>query len=356
MLQVITDRDRRGAQVFALDLQQGLRRLGNDVGTVALAPGRHGDLLALETLGASQHSWRTLRALRSRARHYDIVIAHGSSTLFACSLALAFTGVPFIYRQISDPLFWAATWPRRLRVAAMIRRAAAIVALSEGVSAVLRIHYWLGSGRITVIPNAVPIGNFHAASVHERELARQRFDLPVEGPVVAYVGALAQEKGVDHVVRCAGSIPHVHALIVGDGPERARLELLAAETAPGRVHFTGSIEGSLEAFMAADLVVLPSKGGDSMPAVLIEAGLCGLATVVTPVGAIADVVIDGETGSVVPVNDLARFTAAVGDLVDDATGRNVLGSAAAARCKDLFTIDATAPRWNALITSIARQT
>ena len=355
VLQVITDRDRRGAQVFALDLQKGLRDLGITVETVALAPGRHGDLLALETLGASRHSWRTLRALRRRSRQYDIVIAHGSSTLLACALGLAFTGVPFVYRQISDPLFWAGTWTRRIRVAAMIRRAAGIVALSGGSSGVLMSHYRLGPDRITVIPNAVPTGNFHVALALEGQQARERFDLSLEGPVIAYVGALAEEKGVDLVVRCAALIGNAHTLIVGDGPERARLELLAAEVAPGRVCFTGSVDESLDAFMAADLVVLPSKGGDSMPAVLIEAGLCGLATVVTPVGAITDVVVQGETGTVVPIDDLNGFASAVRELLADVDRRTKFGAAAAERCMEHFTIEATAPTWAALLTAIVRR-
>lgn len=354
VLQVITDRDRRGAQVFALDLQEGLRHLEIVVDTVALARGEHGDLLAIEALGASKRSLSTLRNLRARAREYDVVIAHGSSTLFACSVAFAFTRVPFVYRQISDPLFWAATWPRRLRVAAMIRSAAAIVVLSNGTSAVLRSHYQLGPRRISVIPNAVPRSSFRAADANTRRHARDQFSLPHGGPIIVYVGALAEEKGVDLVVRCTASIPAAHALIVGDGPERVRLEMLAAELAPGRIHFTGSVMDSRSAITAGDLLVLPSRGGDSMPAALIEAGLCGLATVVTPVGAITDVVVDGKTGVVVPIGDLTKFTSAVRDLLDDSDRRIAFGAAAAQRCQQDFTIEATAPRWADLLASITR--
>jgi glycosyltransferase involved in cell wall biosynthesis len=356
VLQLITDRDRRGAQVFALDLQSGLEEIGFRATTIALRQGQHGDLLPLEVLGSSPRSWRTLRSLRSHVREFDVVIAHGSSTLFACSLALAFTGVPFVYRQISDPLYWAATWRRRIRVAAMIRRAAAIVALSDGTSQVLTRHYWLKPDRSCVIPNAVPVGNFRPANASDRERARERFGLPTTPLVVAYVGALAEEKGVELVVRCIASVPPASALIVGDGPDRQRLEQLAAEGAPGRVFFAGAIDDSQDAFAAADLVVLPSRGGDSMPAVLIEAGLCGLATVVTPVGAITDVVVDGVSGVVVPIDDLTAFTSAVSDLLDDHDRRNKLGSAAAAHCRENFTIEATAPQWAQLLRSVAQRT
>ena len=52
----------------------------------------------------------------------------------------------------------------------------------------------------------------------------------------------------------------------------------------------------VEAYAAADVVVLASRGGDSMPAVLIEAGLCGVPAVATPVQAIPEIVLPGETG------------------------------------------------------------
>ena len=345
VLQLVTDRDRRGAQVYAMDLHQGLQDLGLNVETVALAPGLHGDLLPIEALGPSRRSLRTLWALRNRARQSDIVIAHGSSTLFACAIGLAFARVPFVYRQISDPLFWAASATRRFRVASMIRRAAGIVALADSSRDVLMSHYRLARERITVIPNAVPAANFHVPSESARLAARERFHLRPDDRVVLYMGALAREKGVDLFIRCAAAIDGISALVVGDGPERKQLEQLASELGGSRIIFTGSIDDPTVAFFAADLIVLASTGGDSMPAVLIEAGLCGVPAVVSPVGAITDVVVHGETGIVVPIGDQRALDAAVRELVNDEDKRRSLGAAAHERCARRFTIDVTAPRW-----------
>lgn len=352
VLQIVTDRDRRGAQVFALDLHHGLKERGVTVETVALSEGRQGDLLEIESLGPSRRSLATLRALRARAQKYDIVIAHGSSTLFACAVSLAFTGIPFIYRQISDPLFWAATWPRRLRVAVTIRRAAAIVALSESTAGVLVDHYWLSPDSIAVIPNAVPVGNFHVASEEERLLARERMGLPCSRPVLAYVGALAEEKGVNLVIECVGEIDQASALVVGAGPERSRLNQLAKRIAPGRVVFTGPLDETLDAFSAADILLLPSLGGDSMPAVLIEAGLCGLPAISTPVGAITDIVVDGKTGAVVPIGDLAALISATRELLAKPAKRRSMGEAALEHCRSQFTIEVTTSQWLKLVMSV----
>ena len=156
ILQVVTDRDRRGAQVFATDLEVGLRLAGHHVHTVALARSPFGDALDIDVLGPSRFARATLTALRAAARQADVVVAHGSSTLPACALGLLGTGTPFVYRQISDPEFWASTWPRRMRVAAFLRRAAGVVALAPSAADALVRHYRIARDRMDVSPNAVP--------------------------------------------------------------------------------------------------------------------------------------------------------------------------------------------------------
>lgn len=353
VLQVVTDRDRRGAQVFAVDLGHGLTELGIDVTTVALTRGRHGDRLPLFVLGAQRYSVRTFAALRREARQHDVVIAHGSSTLLACAIGLVATRVPFVYRQISDPQHWAASWAKRLRVGFFLRRAQAIIVLSASVESQFRRYYGLHGDRLTVIPNAVPNGSFWPASDAERLSARNKFGLSVDSFVAVYIGALAEEKGVDLALDTAAD-PSVDALlVVGGGPERVSLEETGRHLAPGKVVFTGSVDEPIQALHAADILLLPSRGGDSMPAVLIEAGLCAVPAVSTHVGAITDVVIDGVTGRIVPIGDRIALTTAVRDLADDETMRRQLGEAAQTRCRQQFTIESTAPEWVRVLERIA---
>lgn len=352
VLHVITDRDRRGAQVFAVDLAEGLRAIGVDNEVVALAHGRHGDLLDLEALGPSRRSLRTLRELRRRSRTVDVVVAHGSATLLACSLSLVGVGVPFVYRQISDPLHWAASWSRRVRVAVLLRRAEAVVTLSEAVADVFAAHYRLPRRTITVLPNAVPADHFAPPTPTERAEARDRFGAATDDVVALYIGALAVEKGVEDLLDAARSVPNVRVVVVGDGPERGRLEGRAAEVGPGRLVLTGPLTDPSPALRAADLLVLPSRGGDSMPAVLIEAGLSGLPAISTPVGAITEVVVDGETGLITPVADVRALAAALERLATDPEARERMGAAARRRCEEQFSIQGTAPEWKALLSSL----
>jgi glycosyltransferase involved in cell wall biosynthesis len=354
VLHVVTDRDRRGAQVFATDLAQGLEAIGVTSTVVALTSGDHDDLLPIDALGPGPRSASTLRELRRTTKSFDVVVAHGSSTLIACAVALFGTRVPFVYRQISDPLFWAASWPRRLRVALFLRRAAAIVALAESSSDVVCRHYWLSRSRVTVIPNAVPSAHFATATAEQRRAAREHLGLTETGTVALYIGALAPEKGVDLAIEAVTDLPDVHLMVVGAGPELKSLHALSERAAPGRVHFPGPLEDPVPAMHAADMIVLASRGGDSMPAVLIEAGLCGLAAVSTPVGAITDVVVHGETGLIAAVGDQDAITSAMRQLVTDAQLRSQFGESARERCLARFTIEATAPDWAQLLVSVRR--
>jgi glycosyltransferase involved in cell wall biosynthesis len=352
-LHLVTDRDRRGAQVHAMDLAAGLEQWGQDTEVVALAPGQHGDLLDIEALGPWRRSPATLRELRQRAAGVDVVVAHGSATLSACVLGLAGISTPFVYRQISDPLFWAGSLARRSRVGAMIRRASRVVALSDGVGEVFARHYRLGRDRFVTIPNAVPDELWWMASAEERITARRTFGVDPDDIVVVYLGALVPEKGVADAVRAVASLEATTLLVVGDGPDRADLERLA-DSCGAKTRFTGPTDQPRTALHAADLLVLATQGGDSMPAVLIEAGLCGLPSVTTPVGAIEDVVIDEVTGRVVPVGDEGALAEAVARLVADDRRRSRLGAAARERCLSMFTIDAVTPRWGDLLENVAR--
>lgn len=352
VLMVVTDTDRRGAQVFATDLHAALADRGWAVRTAALAPGHVGGL-DLPVLGPARLHPRTLRALRGAARGADVVVAHGSSTLPACALALAGSGVPFVYRQISDSLFWASTPARRARVRLGLGRAARVVALWEGSARVLVERFGVDPVSVAVVPNGVPKARFPLLSRPDRG-ARRRLGLDPGRPTVGFVGALVPEKGAGIAVRAVAGMPDVQLVVAGDGPERSALAVLAGWRAPDSVHLVGPLADPLEVYAAADVVVLPSLGGDSMPAVLIEAGLCGLPVVSTPVEGIPEVVVDGETGLLVPVGDVDRLAGAVRSLLDEPGRAAALAEAHRARCLERFEIAPVAARWADVLTFTAR--
>lgn len=335
LLHVITDDDRRGAQVFASDLDRQLRILGQDSRVVALTSST--GALDVETLGPTRTSLTTLAAIRRRARSFDVVCAHGSTTLPMCMLATAGTPTPVIYRQISDPLYWAGTPLRRIRTAAFLHMTKRIVALDEHLIPVLIRHYGLRRSRISIIPNGVEQDQFKPATSAQSAAAKATFGLDPANRVVLFVGALVPEKGADLAIDAIAGEERATLMIMGDGPERKTLES-RAKRSRADIRFLGTVREPITAYHAADLVVLPSRGGDTMPAVLIEAALCGLPIVSTAVGAIPTLVVHGQTGLIVEPNPTAMRLA-----MNAATP--AMGSAGRAHALEHFTIDTVADRW-----------
>lgn len=348
VLQVITDTDRRGAQVFATDLHAALERRGHDVRTVALAAGIVGGI-DVPVLGPARTHPSTLRALRHDARAADVIAAHGSTTLWMCAATRLVTRTPFVYRQISDSYFWAPTWSRRARVRAGLRLASRVVTLWQGSADVLHSTFGVPETKLRILPNGVPLERALPVDRTKAADARSRLGLDPGTPTVLAIGALVPEKGVDLAIEAMRNLPGAQLLIVGDGPERARLEVLAGHAAPGRVVFTGSADDPRPAFTAADVVALPSRGGDSMPAVLIEAGLMGLPVVATPIQGIVEIVEPGTTGELVAVDSVTELRAALARTLEDRGRAAQLGAAARARCEARFAIHVVAEQWERVL-------
>jgi len=344
VLQVVTSTDRRGAEVFAVELGRALDGLGLRVRTVALAPGPSGGL-DVTALGPRPLAFSTLRRLRGAAGDASIVVAHGSRTLPACALALAGTGVPFVYRNIGDPTYWAGSWSRQTRVRWMLRRVAAVVAVAPAAATILRERFGVSPERVTAIPTGASASTFAPVPLSARARARADFGLPADAPVVVVLGALSVEKDVGLAIDAIGASAGFYLLVAGDGSERMALEARAETTAPGRVHFLGSVDDPVPVYAAGDVVLLTSRT-EALPAVLIEAGLQGLPVVTTDVGFVREIVVDGETGLLVSRRD----SRAVATALERARREGAaLGAAGRARCLSRFELRAVAEQWASVL-------
>jgi len=350
-LHVVSTDARRGAETFAVDLVDGLRTAGHEAQVVALRASGSTATHPIRVLGRSRRSLTTLGALRPAAASVDVVVAHGSSTLEACAVALAGSGTPFVYRTIGDPSYWVTARWRRRAIAAMLQRAARNVVLWPGAASEVARLYRFPLDRVDVIPNAVPTHRFALKSHNSQRLARQRLELPQSGPCLANVGALSREKHVTAVIRAVGALPGVSLVVAGDGPDRCLLERLAADVAPGRVRFLGSIDDPRDVYAAADLLILPSRS-EGMPAVIIEAGLVGTPTVATRVGAIPEMLDDDVTGFLVPAGSpgplAARIKAALPRALD-------AGTRARTSFMTRYGIEGVVPAWFETLTKAGQQ-
>ena len=350
-LHVITSTARRGAETFATDLARELESSDHKARVVALHPSPSTQTHDVPVLGASRRSPAMLAELRRVSKEADVVVAHGSSTLEACAVGLAGSGVPFVYRTIGDPSYWVGRGSRRHRVGLMLRRAAANVVLWQGAAEQLGSSYDIPHERVTVIPNAVPHLQFPVASAEQRRKAREHHGIPPATPCVGYVGALSLEKDVAAVIAAVADIEGAVALIAGDGSQREQLQRHAQQLPTRKIRFLGAVSEPQGVYAAADLLLLPSLS-EGMPAVLIEAGLMGTATVASAVGAIPEMIDDRVTGFLTEPGDHTAFTRTVTDALPVAAE---VGSRAARVFLDRYTMAQVAGAWHGLLTTVAAQ-
>ncbi|MFJ3793672.1 glycosyltransferase family 4 protein [Kitasatospora sp. NPDC090091] len=354
ILHLITDPRRRGAQNLARDLHRELRGRGRASALRALAPHPDAhpdapDTRATVVLGPGRLHPATLLALRSAARTADLVVAHGSSTLPACALALAGTRTPFVYVSIGDPRHWTASPLRRLRTGALLHRAAAVTALADEARAVLQERFRLPAAKLRTIPNARAADRYPpAADEADRRAARQALGLPADGLLVAWLGAIAPEKRLDLALDALDRLPDVRLAVAGDGPQRAALE---HHPAAARAHFLGTLGDPAPLYRAADAVLLTSES-EGVPGVLIEAALAGLPAVATDVGWVGAVVRDGATGALVAPGDPLALAEALAKVL--AGDRAALGAAAREHALARFELGVVADAWMELFTELWR--
>ncbi|WP_405362573.1 glycosyltransferase family 4 protein [Kitasatospora sp. NBC_00085] len=360
ILHLITDPRRRGAQNLARDLHRELRRRGQASALRALAPHPDAhpdapDTRATTVLGPGRLHPATLRALRAAARTADLVVAHGSSTLPACALALAGTRTPFVYVSIGDPRHWTASPLRRLRTGVLLHRAAVVTALADEARGVLRDRFRLPAGRVRTIPNARAADRYPPADGEAgRRAARHALGLPADGLLVAWIGAIAPEKRLDLALDALDRLPDVRLpdvrlAVAGDGPQRAALE---QHPAAARAHFLGTLADPGPLYRAADALLLTSDS-EGVPGVLIEAGLAGLPAVATDVGWVRSVVRDGVTGALVAPGDPLALAEALAKVL--AGDRAALGAAARAHTLAQNELGVVTDAWQGLFTEVWRR-
>jgi glycosyltransferase involved in cell wall biosynthesis len=326
-----------------------LTALGRDVRTVALTAAE-GTTVDVPALGERSLSFATITQLRRSIRDVDHVIANGSRAVPACAAAQLLSRRRFVYRSIGDAVFYARSRARRARVTLYLRKAEAVVALWPGSADALSERYGVPAERITVIPTGVPADRFPPVDAAGRAAARASLGLGDDARVALCLGWLDAEKAVHVAINAIGSLTDVTLLIAGDGPERAALERMAADVAPGRVRFLGTVSGASSVLRASDVFVLPSLT-EGLPAVVIEAGLTGIPVVTTDVGAIRSVIRDDETGVIVPTNDVAALANGMRRVLDDGGD---LARGLQRHCLDHFEMNVVARAWDALLTDLSR--
>lgn len=216
-------------------------------------------------------------------------------------------------------LFWTDDRPwLSARIRAMFEAAARIVVLGRVWRDFVAERAPAAADRIVIIPNAcAPPSRPHVGG---GDLAH-----------LLFLGRIGDRKGVPQLGEALlrmKDVPGWRATIAGDGNVEGARAKAAEYGLTDRVDIPGWVgaERVAELIASADILVLPSFS-ENLPVSIIEAMASGVAVVATPVGAVEDIVIDGQTGLLVPPGDVDALAVALTRLVEDPTLRQRLGAA-----------------------------
>ena len=231
---------------------------------------------------------------------------------------------------------------RRSRYALLLHQADLVVGVSRQVLDE-PIHDGVPKSRTQVIYNGIDFARLDAKPGAD---LRPTLGIAPGTVLIGAVGSLIRRKGHDVLVRAISEVENVHLLVASDGPEREPLQALSAELGlASRVHFLGYHEPITDIYRSCDVMVLASRA-DAFGLVLAEAGYSRRPVVATRVGGIPEVVVDGETGFLVPPDDVPALAAAIGRLAADPTLRGRLGAAGRARAEANFSVQRMAAEFS----------
>ena len=280
---------------------------------------------------------------------YDLIHVHGLGLeTFAAMAAARRVGKPIVVKpSTAGPGTKLGLYSR---IGSPARRLWRGVDAWVSISALIRedlVKMGVEPRRIADIPNGVDTEEFRPLDAEGRRSVRARQRLDADDLVISTVARLSPHKRVDAVIRAFGELqpecPQLRLQIIGTGQMRHELESLAAQV-PGRerIKFCDKARPDQIArkMQASDAFALVSRW-EGLSNALLEAMACGVPPVVTDVSGMTDVVRDGESGFVVPVDDEPAITEALGRLLGDAGLRDQMGKTAAGVVRERFSLDTT---------------
>jgi colanic acid/amylovoran biosynthesis glycosyltransferase len=322
------------SEIFTYDLISGLHDFQHHVVATAVENVQHFPLSTLVVTQPEEQAWALAGQINAR-----VVVCHlGPQAMLGMTTALAIDrpAVTIFHGYDVSRLVRDQVWIERYRAVARLGMHA--LCTSHAVRRNLIDIGWPAS-QVEVIHLGVDTDRFAFVPPEERWLVRPRR--------ILMVASLVERKGVtvalDAMRRLRERGCDVELRIVGDGPERTRIEGLMRHWQLTNVSLLGALEHSLtrHEFSRAHLYLQPSvtaESGDQegIPVALMEAMASGIPVVSTRHSGIPELVIDGQTGHLIAERDAEGLAVAIERLMRDRDGAERLAQAARARVEQEF--------------------
>ncbi len=301
--------------------------------------------------------WRLARQLR-RDRP-DMVHTHGWGTLVEGAVAAKLARVPIWVHGEHGTMETRRhnIWVQRF----MWRFADPLLSVSENHRQALAQTIGAPAARIRVILNGVALDRFQGQATASalRQQCRDQMQIPADHVVIGSVGRLVEVKQYHHLITALAGLIHkqmpVSGVLIGDGPLGSALQEQAQRLGVAeQIHFLGRRDDVPSLLPLLDIFALTSRS-EGMSNTILEAMATGLPVVATAVGGTPEMVLDGETGRLVPPQDPQRLEMALTQLLLDAEQRCRMGQQARHRTETRFSLPAMVSAYEQVYEQLYRQ-
>lgn len=282
-----------------------------------------------------------IASIKARIREYriDIVHCHQYTPWVYGLLAALGTGARVVFTE------HGRFYPDRYRYKALLINPVmalltnAIVAISSATRDALGRYEFIPKRKVQIVYNGI---EGWSADLEQAARVRRELGIPSEDPVLGTIARLDPVKNQTMMLEAFAGVLNTHPnawlLMVGDGPDRDRLEALAEQLdITGRVKFVG-FKNQPIAYLSAMNGFLLSSHTEGTSMTLLEAMSLGIPTVATRVGGNPEIIDNERTGLLTPAGDAAAFQAAIVRLLDDPILAQSLSEAAIQRFKRDFSV------------------
>ena len=344
-LHIDTAKTWRGGQNQVLLTVLGLRALGHRSMLVAHAAGelrqRAQEGLELVPLAPKTEmdlgaAWRLSRLLKQLRP--DVVHAHDPHGVAMASLALSMST-----ELDKPPLVAARRVDFHMKDNALsrwkYRQVDCFICASEAIRQMV-IADGVPAARVVTVLEGIDLGHVEAAPVAN---LHAELWLPHHAPIVGNVAALVPHKGQRHLIEAAAivvtKVPDARFVIAGEGELRPALERqIKDHHLEKHVFLAGFRPDVLSVHKAFDIFVMSSIT-EGLGTSLLDAMACGKPIVATTAGGMPEVVVDGQTGLLVPPRDHEAMANAIIRLLTDERARRAMGAAGEARVRERFSAE-----------------
>jgi len=320
ILQLVTQRQYRGAEVFAANLSAELIKLGHSITFAGLYINesnvlevKNADNRDLSTGKTNNFSISLIKDLRALVKEVepDVIQCNGSDTLkYMVAASFFIPRTPIIYRNISIISEWISNKPKYLIYKKIFQRVDHVSSVGEEAINDLIKTFNFPPDRTSVIRRGIPIKRVD--NNEQRKLLSEQFGLRADVKIAMHIGNFSPEKNHQFLLEIFSEIkktePDLKLVLVGTGIlfEEVKRSIVAMDLQE-TVFLAGFRKDIPELLAASDCFLLASKV-EGVPGVILEAAAQKKPSIATNVGGVMEVLKDGETGFIIENFDKGEYS------------------------------------------------